>query len=108
MYASLLPEAKPGSLIGDDTPTYSYLKDVPARIHSMLSEVKLLWILREPLARSISNYWHAVAVGKEGRSIENACRIGPYLYGIDIYTGPATWGRYRDTLHCFLVNNCIS
>ena len=72
MYASLLPEAKPGSLIGDDTPTYSYLKDVPARIHSMLSEVKLLWILREPLARSISNYWHAVAVGKEGRSIENA------------------------------------
>ncbi len=38
----------------------------------MLGEVKLLWILREPLARSISNYWHAVAVGKEGRSIENA------------------------------------
>lgn len=72
-YAKLLPLPNSESrLVGDDTPTYSYLPKVPERIFSMLPQVKILWILRDPLERAISNYWHDARAGVEDRSIEKA------------------------------------
>jgi len=71
-YKQLLPKAKPGALVGDDTPGYSYLPEVPARIKSMVPDVKILWILRDPLERAISQYWHAARHGIEPLSIDEA------------------------------------
>lgn len=72
-YAKLLPPPNSESrLVGDDTPTYSYLPNVPERIYSMLPQVKILWTLRDPLERAISQYWHAARKGSEDRSIEKA------------------------------------
>jgi hypothetical protein len=58
--------------VGDDTPTYSYKTSVPKNIHQLCPDVKILWILRDPIKRSISQYWHAVRSGSEMRDINHA------------------------------------
>ena len=37
---------------------YMYLDYAPERIYSLLPEVKLLFILRNPVGRAYSHYWH--------------------------------------------------
>lgn len=71
-YRKRLPSLRYGCLTGDVTPTYSFLPEVPGRIHSMAPQVKLLWILRDPLQRAISQYWHVARKGFETKSIEEA------------------------------------
>ena len=71
-YLRALPVAKNDQLVGDDTPTYSYLDYIPERIVSMVPNVKILWILRDPLDRAVSQYWHAVRGGSEFRGINQA------------------------------------
>jgi hypothetical protein len=46
-----------GQLAGEASPLYLCDPEVPARIHQMLPEVKLLFTLRDPAARAFSNYW---------------------------------------------------
>lgn len=53
-------------IVGEKTPTYSYLKKCPERIYDFNANVKLIWIFRNPVDRAYSNYWHAV---KRGGSI---------------------------------------
>ena len=38
---------------------------VPARIHSINPDAKFIYILRDPIARTYSSYWHAVRAGVE-------------------------------------------
>ena len=48
-------------VVGEATPNYLYRPEVPARIADDLPNVKLVTILREPLRRTQSHYWHRVA-----------------------------------------------
>jgi len=48
-------------VVGEVTPMYLYRADVPARIASDLPDVKLIGILRDPVQRAQSHYWHRVA-----------------------------------------------
>lgn len=59
-------------LIGDDTPTYSYVSTCAERIASSIPDAKILWILRRPLDRAVSQYWHAARKGFELREIDDA------------------------------------
>jgi hypothetical protein len=45
---------------------------VPERIHSMAPEARFIYMLREPVARTYSAYWHSVRNGAEKRSFEEA------------------------------------
>ena len=58
--------------VGDDTPTYSYLENIPKRIAGMCPAAKIIWILRDPIDRAVSQYWHAVKSGIESRPINTA------------------------------------
>lgn len=58
--------------IGEKTPTYSHHPAVAVRIAQLLPEVKIIWILREPVARAYSHYWFFVSMGKERLSFEAA------------------------------------
>ncbi|MGF2733395.1 sulfotransferase family protein [Marinobacter sp. DUT-1] len=60
--------------VGDDTPSYSYVQEVPCRIHKVCPRAKIIWILRDPLERSISQYWHSMRRGGETRNIDQAFR----------------------------------
>ncbi len=51
--------------IGEKTPTYCFDKQAPERIAQNLPGVKLIWILRDPVKRAYSNYWHKMRRGGE-------------------------------------------
>jgi len=59
-------------IITEKTPSYFYDRDVPKRIKETLPDIKLLFILRNPIDRAYSHYWHNVRLGAEKRSFEKA------------------------------------
>jgi len=58
--------------IGEATPFYMYLESVPMRIFNTLPDVKLIFILRDPVKRAYSHYWHEVRLGYESLSFNKA------------------------------------
>lgn len=71
-YQNHFQEASQEMAIGEKTPTYSYQPNVAERIYKDFPNVKLIWMLREPVARAYSNYWHTVRGGKENLNFEEA------------------------------------
>lgn len=59
-------------ITGEATPFYLCHPQVPARLHAAAPEVRLIAVLRDPVARAISGYHHAVRKGREHRPIEVA------------------------------------
>ncbi|MFC1867059.1 sulfotransferase [Thermodesulfobacteriota bacterium] len=60
---------------GESSPaytTYPFLRGVPARMHSILPGVKLIYSVRDPIDRIISQYIHNYTTGLEHRKIEDA------------------------------------
>jgi len=73
-YQEQFDNANKNQKVGEKTPTYCYVKEVPGRIKEVLPEVKLIWIFRNPVDRAYSNYWHAVRNGGEKESFEYAVK----------------------------------
>lgn len=66
-------EADDGALVsGEATPTYIALESATTRIRDLMPEVKLIALLREPVARAVSHYHHFRRLGNELRSFEDA------------------------------------
>jgi hypothetical protein len=57
------------------TATYVFDPDVPARIARDISTRKFIVLLRNPVERAISAYWHARRMGKESRSLGQALEV---------------------------------
>jgi len=60
--------------IGEASPLYMYLREVPERIHETFPDVKLIFILRNPVDRAYSHYWHEVKLGVEYLPFEEAIK----------------------------------
>ena len=60
--------------IGEASPFYMYLEEVPERIYNLIPNIKLIFILRNPVDRTYSHYWHEVKFGYEFLSFEDALR----------------------------------
>ena len=56
--------------VGEKSPSYCYAPEAPCRIAATLPDVRLVFLLREPGARSYSNYWQRVAFGEEKKSFD--------------------------------------
>ena len=54
-YADHYKLAKPGQVRGDITPFYMFHKAVPERIRSVLPNVRLIALLRDPVERTLPN-----------------------------------------------------
>ena len=55
---------------GETSPTYSAypaLNGVPQRIHRLLGDIRIVYVVRNPMERLLSQYIHVVAKGKETR-----------------------------------------
>jgi len=59
--------------IFETSPYYLFHPAVPYRVHKTLPNVKLIIILRNPIDRAISHYWHSVKLNRETREFEEAC-----------------------------------
>lgn len=59
---------------GEASPNYSkahYFEGVPERMHDLLPDVKLIYLVRDPIERIVSHYMHNYSEGREHRSIED-------------------------------------
>ncbi|MCH9807769.1 MAG: sulfotransferase [Alphaproteobacteria bacterium] len=71
-YASRFQCASDSPLIGEDSTTYIYSEVAAARIAKMLPDVKLIFMLRHPVERAYSQYWHIMNTGRTSLSFEKA------------------------------------
>lgn len=60
---------------GEVSPNYSkahHFKGVPRRMYNMLPDIKLIYLVRNPVDRIISHYTHNIADGREQQDINKA------------------------------------
>ena len=61
----------------DSSPYYLFHPAVPQRLRAMLPAAKLIVLLRDPVRRAYSNYWHERDKGRESLSFEDAIAAEP-------------------------------
>jgi hypothetical protein len=59
-------------ITGEGSTMYLYSSDAPMRMLSEVPRIKLIVMLRDPVDRAISHYYHRLRSGKETRSIGDA------------------------------------
>ncbi|WP_017296387.1 sulfotransferase family protein [Geminocystis herdmanii] len=62
-------------IYGEASPNYTLyptIKGIPQRMHSIIPNAKLIYIVRDPIERIISHYVHRYADGKENRTLTEA------------------------------------
>ncbi len=76
-YAAHFAGAKPDQLCGEATPNYLFDLKAPERIRRVVPEARLIIILRDPVDRAWSHYWHQVRRGWDKLSFEKALEAEP-------------------------------
>lgn len=71
-YAKHYANSQAGQLRGDITPYYLFHPRAPQRIHSVLPRAKMIVLLRNPVERALSQYFHARRHGFEQLELEAA------------------------------------
>ncbi len=59
-------------LIGEDSTTYLFSQVAPHRIKNLVPEARLIFMLRNPVSRAYSQYWHLVKSGRVTCTFERA------------------------------------
>ena len=71
-------------VFGESSPNYTnhpFWKGVPARMAQTIPTAKIIYLVRHPIKRMVSEYLHQVAAGIEHRSLVQAFKaISPYPY----------------------------
>lgn len=76
-YNSQFPITTGGEISGEASPYYMFHPLVPKRVKTLFPQVKLIVILRDPVARAWSHYNHEVRLGFEELSFEEAIAREP-------------------------------
>lgn len=77
-YASHFGAALPGQLLGEITPYYLFHPMVPQRIAALLPHVRCIALLRDPVERALSHYFHARRLGFETLPLREALDAEPH------------------------------
>jgi len=102
-YFALFSPAGRDQRCGEATPGYLFDEGACRRIHEVLPDVRILVILRDPVARAWSHYWHQVRRGREKLSFEDALAAEPERMASADARGRARFsyqsrGRYVESL----------
>lgn len=76
-YLQHFPDSDGTKAVGEATPAYLYLPEVAERIATTLPDVKILVLLRDPVERAHSHYWHNRSVGREKLEFAEAIAAEP-------------------------------
>src|SRR6187200_1451927 len=71
-YRGQFPLRAGGRLVGEASPSYLFHPLAPERARSLVPDAKLIALVRNPVDRAYSQYQHAVALGREPLSFEDA------------------------------------
>jgi hypothetical protein len=63
--------------LGEATPSYLYSAEARTRIAETLPDTRLVAILRDPVKRAYSHYWHTRRRGQEDQPFEKALDLEP-------------------------------
>ena len=61
-----------GPVTGEATPYYVFHPLALERMQAVVPDARLVLLLRDPVQRAVSHYWHEVRLGHEDRSLEDA------------------------------------
>ncbi|MEM6547588.1 MAG: sulfotransferase [Pseudomonadota bacterium] len=78
-YADSFSHVSGAQWVGEDSTTYLFSEVAPVRIKAMLPEVKLIFMLRDPVARAYSQYWHLVRTARIACTFEKAITAHPSI-----------------------------
>jgi hypothetical protein len=87
-YLALFAEAGAASVVAEASMVYSYapiFAGVPARILAFSPEARFIYIMRDPVERAISHYWHRVRWWGERRPMLAAIRSDPQYTDVSHY-----------------------
>ena len=86
-YSSWFKSYTTQKIIGEKTPAYCYDPKAAKRIYEQNPNMKLVWIIRNPVKRTYSNYWHYIRIGKEILSVKECIELEDERIKKDIYKG---------------------
>jgi hypothetical protein len=76
-YKQFFRPATPEQWIGEDSTIYLAAPEAPHRIARLVPEVKLIFMLRNPVDRAYSHYWHRVRKGRAVFTFPGELQRGP-------------------------------
>jgi hypothetical protein len=76
-YRANFGRAGQGGVNIDSSPYYLFHPQVPQRAHARVPDAKLIVLLRDPVRRAYSHYWHERDKGREPLSFEDAIAAEP-------------------------------
>ncbi len=68
--------AEPNTIMGESSPNYTKhprFSGVAKRMHELIPDAQLIYLVREPVQRLVSHYFHQVLAGQEDRNLEEVC-----------------------------------
>ena len=78
LYQQSFPNWQGQQIVGEATPIYMYLPFVAERIYHYNPQMKLIFLLRDPVERAISHYNMELGRGLEWLSLPAAIALEPY------------------------------
>jgi hypothetical protein len=76
-YTSFFKDAREDQIVGEDSTTYMASPKAPSRIARLLPDVKLFFMLRDPVRRTYSHYWYLVHTGRAVYDFERTLQYMP-------------------------------
>ena len=76
-YRQRFEPASSDQCVGDYSSTYLPAPKAPQRINALVPGVKLIFMLRNPVDRTYSHYWHRVKTGRAVHRFEHELQHGP-------------------------------
>lgn len=87
-YLGLFGTAGAATIIGEASVYYAHFplaSGVPERIHRFNPNARFIYIVRDPIERTISHYWHRVRWHEEGRPLMDAIKADPQYMDVSYY-----------------------
>jgi len=63
------------ALVGEKTPGYLFIEQAPERMKELIPKIKLIFLLRHPVERAYSAYWHGIRNKKYSFSFQEAVEM---------------------------------
>ena len=87
-YLELFQLARTATILGEASVHYTYAplaSGVPERLHQFNPAACLIYVMRDPIERTISHYWHRVRWLGESRSLSSAIKDDPQYRDVSYY-----------------------
>ena len=84
-YRQKYADAPDGAICGEDSPVYLYSPVAAHRIRQSVPDAKAIFMLRDPVKRAYSQYWHLMKMGRATQSFEDTLLSNPLLISGSTY-----------------------